>query len=172
MNVHSASEVMPALIGGVEAVRLIGCERPAAWLDGVIREYVDIEWVGEATEAILSETEGLPVMGGLLLDWWSGRDPGAHLAAVQAAGRADLRVLLVTDEPARGWTRAARLALLVKAVEEAAPRIEGDLSRMSIDLMLDRDPIIGLAQAEAFKRMLSPLLGEGDWPRALRDSGQ
>ena len=34
--------------------------------------------------------------------------------------------------------------------------MDGDLSRMSMDLMLDRDPVIGLAQAEAFKRMASP----------------
>ena len=71
----------------------------------------------------------------------------------------------MTDEPARGWTRSARLALLVKAVEEAAPQMDGDLSRMSMDLMLDRDPVIGLAQAEAFKRMASDLVGEGNWPR-------
>ena len=165
VDIHAAAEVMPALIGGAEAVRLIGCDRPAAWLDGVIREYVDIEWVGEATPAILSKADGLPVKGGLLLDWWSGLDLRAHLAAVQATGRQNLRVLLVTDEPARGWTRSARLALLVKAVEEAAPQMDGDLSRMSMDLMLDRDPVIGLAQAEAFKRMASSLVGEGNWPR-------
>ena len=47
VDIHAAAEVMPALIGGAEAVRLIGCDRPAAWLDGVIREYVDIEWVGD-----------------------------------------------------------------------------------------------------------------------------
>ena len=87
VDIHAAAEVMPALIGGAEAVRLIGCDRPAAWLDGVIREYVDIEWVHEATLAILSEADGLPVKGGLLLDWWSGLDLRAHLAAVQATGR-------------------------------------------------------------------------------------
>ena len=63
VDIHAAAEVMPALIGGAEAVRLIGCDRPAAWLDGVIREYVDIEWVGEATPAILSKADGLPVKG-------------------------------------------------------------------------------------------------------------
>ena len=165
VDIHAAAEVMPALIGGAEAVRLIGCDRPAAWLDGVIREYVDIEWVGDIPPPSW-KADGLPVKGGLLLDWWSGLDLRAHLAAVQATGRQDLRVLLVTDEPARGWTRSARLALLVKAVGEAAPQMDGDAQPdQSMDLMLDRDPVIGLAQAEAFKRMASPLVGEGNWPR-------
>ena len=83
-DVHFADAVMPALIGGAEALRLIGCEHPTVWLDGVIREYVDIEWVRDMALGIDVDPAGFPVGGGVLLDWWSGGDLSAHRQALDS----------------------------------------------------------------------------------------
>ena len=157
--------VMPALIGGAEAVRLnrmrspgrmVGRRDPSMWTSS-----------GSGKPPPPSCLKLTDCRSREACCWIGGQDwisvPIWRLFRRRV--RQNLRVLLVTDEPARGWTRSARLALLVKAVEEAAPQMDGDLSRMSMDLMLDRDPVIGLAQAEAFKRMASSLVGEGNWPR-------
>ncbi|MGB1618763.1 MAG: hypothetical protein ACPHBM_04015, partial [Flavobacteriales bacterium] len=96
-DVHSADAVMPALIGGAEAIRLIGCDHPAVWLDGVIREYVDIEWVRNTVLGAVVDPGGLPVGGGVVLDWWSGGELSAHRQALDALGRNDLRACLISD---------------------------------------------------------------------------
>ena len=151
--------VMPALIGGAEAIRLIGCDHPAVWLDGVIREYVDIEWVHDAALGTNVDPAGLPVGGGVVLDWWSGGDLSAHCHALDALNRNDLRACLISDATFSGRTRSARLALVMRALEEAIEEL-GDAGRISLDLTLDRDPVVALAQAEALKRLVA------DWVQA------
>ena len=163
-DVHSADAVMPALIGGAEAIRLIGCDHPAVWLDGVIREYVDIEWVHDAALGTNVDPAGLPVGGGVVLDWWSGGDLSAHCHALDALNRNDLRACLISDATFSGRTRSARLALVMRALEEAIEEL-GDAGRISLDLTLDRDPVVALAQAEALKRLVADRVQAGSWPR-------
>ena len=43
-----------------ETIRLIGCDHPAVWLDGVIREYVDIEWVHDAALGTNVDPQAFP----------------------------------------------------------------------------------------------------------------
>ncbi len=163
-DVHSADAVMPALIGGAEAIRLIGCDHPAVWLDGVIREYVDIEWVHDAAHGTNVDPAGLPVGGGVVLDWWSGGDLSAHCHALDALDRNDLRACLISDATFSGRTRSERLALVMRALEEAIEEL-GDAGRISLDLTLDRDPVVALAQAEALKRLVADRVQAGSWPR-------
>ncbi|MGB1573574.1 MAG: methylmalonyl-CoA mutase family protein, partial [Flavobacteriales bacterium] len=162
---------MPALIGGAEAIRLIGCDHPAVWLDGVIREYVDIEWVRNTVLGAVVDPGGLPVGGGVVLDWWSGGELSAHRQALDALGRNDLRACLISDAALSGRTRSARLALVMRALEEAV-EVLGDAGRISLDLTLDRDPVVALAQAEALKRLVANRVGTESWPRlrAVPDS--
>ena len=165
VDIDSAEEVMPALERGTEAVRLVDCQHPDAWLKGVIRDYVDIEWVGSAEQAAVLHGDWLPVAGGILCEWWSGVDCQAHVRALDAMGGQGLRACLITDKPGLSWSRSGRLALVAKAAEEAAKALGGDATRICIDLTLDRDPVVGLAQAEALKRLLIETLGEDNWPR-------
>ncbi len=163
-DVHSADAVMPALIGGAEALRLIGCEHPTVWLDGVIREYVDIEWVRDMALGIDVDPAGFPVGGGVLLDWWSGGDLSAHRQALDSLGRNDLRACLISDVALSGRTRSAKLALVMRALEEAV-EVLGDAGRISLDVTLDRDPVVALAQAEALKRLVADRVEAKSWPR-------
>jgi len=132
---------------------------------------VDIEWLGIAVPDEPIDGDWLPVTGGIMFDWWSHADFASHVRAIEDMGRQDLRACLITDAPWRSRTRSWRLALTMKAVEEALDVLGGDASRVTLDLTLDRDPVVALAQAEAMKRLLQEKLGEAPWPhlRAVPD---
>ena len=163
--------VMPALEGGAESLRLLGCERPKEWLQGVVKGYVDLEFVGGASPRELNSEGAMPEEGGVLLDWWGGKEWEGHVAELDAHGGSGLRAVLLSDVNAEGWTRAGRLALLVQACQELSSAFAGTLSRVSLDLAMDRDPIVAMAMSEALKRLLQNHWSEGHWPwvRATTD---
>ncbi len=171
-TVHSAEEVMPALEGGAEVLRLVGCNDPALWLKGVQREYVDLEFLGGADVPQLQGAGVLPVKGGVLRDWWAlGADAAeavaSHAAAVSGCTPdGALRAAAVIDPRLGGgaWSTSAALALLIKACETLSPRFDGRLDKVALDLALSEDPMLALAATEACKRLLAKRWDQKAWP--------
>ena len=172
VEVSEADQVMAALEGGAEALRLNGCFDAKAWLKDVVKEFVDLEFLGGAAVADLAAADALPVRGGILIDWWSGGDVSAHINGLNANQGQHLRAIWLSDSTQEGWTTAGRLALLLRACEEAETLLGGSVSRVSLDLLMDRDPMVALASAEALKRLLLKRWPVKDWPwlRGLGDS--
>ncbi len=169
-TVDSAAAVMAALEGGVEVLRCKGCLDPARWMEGVEKAYVEIEFFGGTDVSTLAETDTLPISGGVLIDAWSAASMDAirhHSEAVDRhAPRKGLRTVALTDPRLAGgnWSTSASLALLVKAcarLSEAA----GGLDRVSLDVALDVDPMVGMASMEAMKRLLARQWDSAVWPR-------
>ena len=67
--VRSKEEVMPALQGGVEVLRMLGCNDPTGWLEGVEKSFVEIEFLGGADSRSLMESGAKPDRGGVLMDY-------------------------------------------------------------------------------------------------------
>ena len=157
-SVESASGVMPALEGGAEVLRCIGCDDPEQWMAGVMREYVEIEFIGGIDIGTLAETGTMPVRGGVLLDWWSTSGTEtiqAHVQAVSKLGSDGLRAVSLVD-PRFGngaWSTAASLALLFHSCTALSEQLNG-LERVAMDVALDADPIVSMASVEAMKLSL------------------
>ena len=158
VEIDQPEQVMAALQGGAESLRLRGCQDPGGWLDGVVKGFVELEFIQGPTVSELAAAKALPESGGVLLDWWSGEDISSHLDALQKNQGGHLRAVLITDAAKQGWTLSGRLALLIRACEEAVHCLGGDLSRVSLDLCLDRDPVVALASSEALKTIASQAL--------------
>jgi methylmalonyl-CoA mutase len=170
-TVHRADRVMPALHSGTEVLRAVGCDNPEVWMDGVEMAYLEVEYSGEVDLTRLVGAGKLPHQGGVLMDWRhvDGKDGWErHLSAVDAAaGNSRLRIAQLSDPRLEGTvcSTSAALAWLAKACREWAQWGLGPLERISLDLMLDTDPVVGMAAAEALKRLLIKG-GNGDsWPR-------
>jgi methylmalonyl-CoA mutase len=164
VEIDQPEQVMAALQGGAESLRLRGCQDPGGWLDGVVKGFVELEFIQGPTVSELAAAKALPESGGVLLDWWSGEDISSHLDALQKNQGGHLRAVLITDAAKQGWTLSGRLALLIRACEEAVHCLGGDLSRVSLDLCLDRDPVVALASSEALKRLLLKRWPISAWP--------
>lgn len=168
----TAQEVMPALEGGAEVLRLEGAVTPETWMEGVVRDFVEIEWRGTAPD-VLEAANAVPVSGGILLDV-AEAGPQArrcleeHTRSVDAiAPGQGLRTAAVCDPRirARGWTTAAALAWMHMACVEVAEGLDGGMDRVSIDLVLDPDPVLALAAAEALRRLLRDTAHVAGFPR-------
>ena len=168
-SVRNASGVMPALEGGVEVLRCIGCDDPKQWMAGVEREYVEVEFIGGTDIEALAETDTMPVRGGVLLDWWSTANPEVirtHTQAVSRLGSERLRTVSLVDPRFTdgNWSTAASLALLFHACTALSEPLNG-LERASVDVALDADPIVSMAAMEAMRRLLSRRWTQDHWPR-------
>ena len=148
--VQDAAEVMPALEGGAEALLCVGCRDAGPWLEGVIRDFVDLEFV--ATNNLTSDQ--MPVKGGWTVPGWNAEQVAQHAARLAQADGSGLRAVRVSDADLDGWSTAARLALLCRGVEQAESAMQGQMQRVAVSLTMDADPILALASAEALKPML------------------
>ena len=173
-TVSSPEGVMPALDGGAEVLRLVGCQNPAEWLNRVERAYVEIEFEGGAGADQIAGAGCFPMSGGVLLNGWdlSSSGPKAltdHVASVDrhSEAKGTLRTVSLSDPRLTDgrWSTAAALALLVRRCGEVATGLEGGLRRVSLDLMLDEDPVMSLASSEALKRLLLRQWPVAQWPR-------
>ena len=173
-TVNTMEGVMPALEGGAEVLRLVGCHHPADWLAGVERAYVEIEFDGGAGAAQIEEAGCFPLSGGVLLNAWG--PGGSSVESVAAHGthvdqyskeKGTLRLLSLPDPRLsdEGWSSAAALSLIARRCSELATVLEGGLKRVSLDLVLDPDPVLALASAEALKRLLLRQCPPSEWPR-------
>ena len=162
-DIHRPEQVMPALLGGAEALRLVGCHDLRHWLDGVEQDFVDIEWMVDTPEQW--GADAIPKRGGVLLDGWTSTDIKQHVQAVDAAGGEHARVVHLDVARWTGKTTGKQLALLSMALRHLGPALGHAWSRVSIDWTLDADPVVGLAQAEALKRILSDAAPGSQWPR-------
>lgn len=158
---HDASEVMPALEGGAEAMQWWGCAHPDAWWKDVIREYVDIEMA----DRTCPDSMDLPAHGGVTRSGWRAEHLDAHLAQMAAGGAARLRAVRLSDIGLQSWSRGARLGLLLRGVRGVLPVLEGHADRLVVSLTMDDDPVVGLAMAEAWKRLLGDVVDGASWPR-------
>lgn len=169
-TVHAAESVMPALMGGTEVLRLVDCGDPAHWLEGVEKSFIEVEFLGGPGVAGIHAAGAVPEEGGILWDWWGqGGDEGLsmHRSGVEALGHAaPLRTVALLDPrlSGEGWTTSQSLALQVKACSELVSQGVG-LGEVSLDWLLDADPIVALAGSEALKRLLHDHWGNGPWPR-------
>lgn len=170
-TVYDADRVLPALESGTEVLRVIGCDDPSLWMKGVELAYLEVEYAGGTQLDRLIETEKLPQSGGVLLDW---RDLGGkldvlrHMSALDdASGNEVLRVVRLSDPRLEGQACApsSALAWLVKACREWKEWEVGSPARISLDLMLDPDPVVALATAEALKRLYEKHVHHPQWPR-------
>ena len=159
--VRDAAEVMPALEGGAEALQCVGCRDADPWLEGVIRDYVDLEFV--AVDSLTPDQ--MPVKGGWTVPGWNAGQVAQHAARMAQAGASELRAVRVSDADLEGWSTAARLALLCRGVEQAESALPGQMHRIAVSLTMDADPILALASAEALKRLLATRCQAGGWPR-------
>ncbi len=171
-TVRAQEEVMPALEGGAEVLRLVGCHSPSEWLKGVERAYVEVEFEGGASAREIAESGCFPLQGGVLLNGWDASAMHAldtHCAGVDeySEGEVRLRTLTLSDPRLsnNSWSTAASLALLIQRCAGLAAALEGGLERVSLDLLLDEDPVLALAAAEALKRLLLRTWPEAQWPR-------
>lgn len=156
---------MPALQGGADAIRLVGCEHPDQWLEGVVLDYVDIEILVEEGRDHSTGSAHLSKGGWLLDGWWGTEQEWTrHLEAVNQTGNHALRAFWLDSRRLQGWSTAARLALMSKAWSKLGGLMGGDLSRLTLDWTLDQDPIVALASAEALKRKLLEWGDVDRWP--------
>jgi len=171
--VRSKEEVMPALQGGVEVLRMLGCNDPTGWLEGVEKSFVEIEFLGGADSRSLMESGSKPESGGVLMDYLDAGQGALekfnqHLLELDGQSTASpLRAVALIDPrlKGQGWSTAAALALLFKAMVELDPLLGGKLNRVSMDWSIDPDPVVSMAGAEACKRLLLSRWGCADWPR-------
>ena len=161
VEVRDPALVMPALEGGAEALRFIECEDPALWWKGVLREMVDVEL--EGTKGLAAES--WPVQGGWTVSGWNPADWKAHWGSRPDAASVEWRSLRLSDSDLKGWSTAARLAMVQKGVEKARDITEGQLRSVVVSWGMDADPVVSLAAAEALKRLVASVAESGKWPR-------
>ena len=172
--------VMPALEGGAEVLRLVGCTQPSEWLEGVEMAYVEIEFEGGATAEEIAKAGQMPIQGGVLINAWNlskagSDDVASHVAVVDehCTGDGLLRTVALPDPrlSEAGWSTAASLALLLRRAQELAPAFSGSLEGVSLDFLVNEDPIVALASAEALKRLLLRHWPTSQWPRITMTVG-
>ena len=171
---------MPALEGGAEVLRLVGCTQPSEWLEGVEMAYVEIEFEGGATAEEIAKAGQMPIQGGVLINAWNlskagSDDVASHVAVVDehCTGDGLLRTVALPDPrlSEAGWSTAASLALLLRRAQELAPAFSGSLEGVSLDFLVNEDPIVALASAEALKRLLLRHWPTSQWPRITMTVG-
>ena len=172
--------VMPALLGGAEALRCkVGYlneapgEQGEQRLEGVSLEMLNWEVIVDAQPGVADETgtaADFPledwlsrgwVRGGLLLDVFGGKNLGAHMERVAGSGR--LRALRVDgwglhDRGARTTSELVGIVLGCRAAAAAAPNgwdAVRALDAVTVDIALDTDATVTWAKVAACKQLLA-----------------